>query len=52
MTFILDPKNAKKYFTIIDGERKIKRDILHCDNLGVETEAQDIQYNIPELFVD
>lgn len=50
--FILDPKNAKKYFTVIDGERKIKRDILHCDNLGVETEAQDIQFNIPELFVD
>lgn len=50
--FILDPKNAKKYFTEIDGERKIKRSIFECGNLGVETEAQDIQFNIPELFVE
>lgn len=50
--FILDPKNIKKYFTVVDGERKIKRSILECGNLGVETEAQDIQFNIPELFVE
>jgi hypothetical protein len=50
--FILDPKNMKKYFAVVDGERKIKRSILECGNLGVETEAQDIQFNIPELFVE
>lgn len=50
--FILDPKNIKKYFTVVDGERKIRRSILECGNLGVETEAQDIQFNIPELFVE
>ena len=50
--FILDPKNAKLYFTVENGERKIKRSIFQCGNLGVETEAQDIQFNIPELFVE
>ena len=50
--FILDPKNAKKYFVEENGEKRIKRSIFECGNLGVETEAQDIQFNIPELFVD
>lgn len=44
--------NEKDTFTVVDGERKIKRSILECGNLGVETEAQDIQFNIPELFVE
>lgn len=26
--------------------------ILKCGNIGVETEVQDIQFNIPELFVE
>lgn len=50
--FILEPKNAKKYFVEVDGEKKIKRSIFECGNLGVETEAQDIQFNIPELFIE
>ena len=36
----------------VDGEKKIKRSIFECGNLGVETEAQDIQFNIPELFIE
>ena len=50
--FIQTPSNYNKYVTEIDGEKKIKRSILECGNIGVETEAQDIQFNIPELFVD
>lgn len=50
--FIQAPANYSKYITEIDGEKKIKKAILECGNLGVETEASDIQYNVPELFVD
>ena len=50
--FIQTPSNYNKYVTGVDGEKKIKRSILECGNIGVETEAQDIQFNIPELFVD
>ncbi len=50
--FIQTPSNYSKYVTEVDGEKKIRRSILQCGNIGVETEAQDIQFNIPELFVD
>ncbi len=50
--FIQTPSNYNKYVVEIDGQKKIKRSILECGNVGVETEAYDIQFNIPELFVD
>lgn len=50
--FIQKPSNYNKYVTVLDGEKKIRRSILECGNIGVETEAQDIQFNIPELFVN
>ena len=50
--FIQTPSNYNKYVTVVDGEKKIRRSIFECGNIGVETEAQDIQFNIPELFVD
>lgn len=50
--YIQRQPNYIKYVTEVDGIKKIKRSILTCGNLGVETEAQDIQFNIPELFVD
>lgn len=50
--FILDPKNARKYVVETTEGKKIRRSILQCGNMGIETEAQDIQFNIPELFVD
>lgn len=31
---------------------KLKRSLLECKDITARTEAQDIQYNIPELFVD
>lgn len=50
--FIQTPTNYNKYVVEINGAKKIRRSILECGNLGVQTEAQDIQFNIPELFVD
>jgi superfamily II DNA/RNA helicase len=33
------------------GEIKLRRTLLECKNLNVKKEAEDIQYNVPELFV-
>lgn len=35
-----------------EGTPKLKRTLAGCGNAGVEREVKDIQYNIPELFVD
>lgn len=50
--FIQKPSNYSKYILKVDGKKRIKRSILECGNIGVETEATDIQFNIPELFID
>ncbi|WP_302608212.1 DEAD/DEAH box helicase [uncultured Bacteroides sp.] len=50
--FIQKPSNYSKYILEVDGKKRIKRSILECGNIGVETEATDIQFNIPELFID
>jgi hypothetical protein len=38
--------------TLPDGELKLRRSLLDCPSVSVCKEAADIQYNIPELFVD
>jgi len=50
--FIEEPSNRNKYLTEVDGELRIHRSILECGNIGVETETKDIQFNMPELFID
>lgn len=50
--FIQRPSNYSKYVDEVDGNKKIKLSILECGNIGVETEAADIQYNVPELFIE
>ena len=50
--FIQRPSNYSKYVVEVDGVKKIKLAILECGNIGVETEASDIQYNVPELFIE
>jgi len=47
--YIIHHKN--KYIVETDGEIKISLDILECGDIGTETEAADIQFNVPELFV-
>lgn len=41
--FIQRPSNYSKYVDEFDGNKKIKLSILECGNIGVETEAADIQ---------
>nr|DAX71918.1 MAG TPA: Chromatin remodeling complex ATPase [Caudoviricetes sp.] len=50
--FIQKPSNYYKYMVVVEGVKKIKLSILECGNIGVETEAADIQYNVPELFIE
>lgn len=50
--FIQRPSNYSKYVVEVDGVKRIKLAILECGNIGVETEASDIQYNVPELFIE
>lgn len=50
--YIEEPTNQNKYLIEVDGEIQIHRSILTCGNVGVETEAHDIQFNMPELFID
>lgn len=40
------------YVRIENNEIRLSKDLLACDNLGVQKEAQEIAYNIPELFLD
>jgi hypothetical protein len=35
-----------------DGEIKLRRSLANCPSASVRREIADIQYNIPELFVD
>ncbi|WP_186423785.1 DEAD/DEAH box helicase [Lacrimispora celerecrescens] len=44
--------NRDKYVTGSIEEPKLKRCILQCNSASVCKEAYDIQYNIPELFID
>ena len=50
--YIQKPSNYAKYVVDDNGIKKIKISILGCGNIGVETEAADIQYNMPELFTE
>ncbi len=45
-------KNRDRYIVRLDNEIRIKKSLLRCGNIGVETEVNDIQFNVPELFID
>lgn len=44
--------NRSKYLLENEEGIFIKKSLLECGDIGVETEANDIQFNMPELFVD
>lgn len=49
--YIKNSSNRKKYIVGEGDNIKIKNDILECEIPIVKTEAVDIKYNVPELFV-
>ena len=42
----------QKYIAADEPELRLHRSILECPNKGVRNDADMIQYNIPDLFVD
>lgn len=51
-TFLERPKNRIKYITDADGEIRVRKSVMECGNASVEMDANEIQFNMPELFVD
>ena len=50
-TYIRTHRN--KYVVVLpNGEHKLRRSLVECSSASVRKETSDIQYNIPELFVD
>jgi len=52
-TYIMRTSNRRKYLLEDDPDNiRIRKSILECDDSGVVTEAEDIQFNAPEYFID
>ncbi|MEA5004037.1 MAG: DEAD/DEAH box helicase [Christensenella sp.] len=45
-------KHRCEFIVETEGDYRINNRILLCTNEGVRKEAEDIKYNIPELFID
>ena len=46
-------KNKEDYVVVTaDGGIKLRRSIAECDNISVRKEVADVQYNVPELFIN
>lgn len=45
-------QNASEYIIYVDDEPKVKLSIMECKNDMVKHEAEEIRYNVPELFVE
>ena len=45
-------RQGQKYIAADEPELRLHRSILECPNKGVRNEADIIQYNIPDLFID
>lgn len=51
-TFLELPKHRNEFIEIVNGEIKVKKAVLSCGNVSVEMDAREIQFNMPELFID
>lgn len=45
-------QHKEKYVVHTNEGIKIKKSLLECEKESVKLEVQDIQYNVPELFID
>ena len=45
-------KQHLEYITEVNGEYKVKTELLDCPSKSVCKEAAEIKYNIPELFIE
>lgn len=44
-------EHKDKYVVVINHEYRLKKQILTCGKQSVEDELNDVQYNIPEIFI-
>lgn len=44
-------KQHLEYIVQVNGEYKVKLSLLNCPSKSVTKEAEEIKYNIPELFI-
>ena len=51
-TFLEQPRNRVKYIAVVDGEIRVKKAVMTCGNASVEIDANEIKFNMPELFID
>ena len=51
-TFLEQPRNRAKYIVIENNEIKLRTSTKECGNVSVEMDAKEIQFNMPELFID
>lgn len=51
-TFLEQPRNRVKYIAVLDGEIRVKKAVMTCGNASVEIDANEIKFNMPELFID
>ena len=51
-TFLEQPSNRVKYIVIVDGKIFVKKAAMTCGNASVETDANEIKFNMPKLFID
>lgn len=45
-------RNHREYLEMVNDEYKLKKSILNCPKESVREELNDLQFNIPELFID
>jgi hypothetical protein len=50
--FLELPNNQAKYISKVGDEFKVRNSVHKCGNASVEMDARDIQFNMPELFID
>ncbi len=51
-TYLESPKHRTEFIDNSTGEIKVKKAVLSCGNASVEMDAREIQFNMPELFID
>lgn len=51
-TFLEQPRNRAKYIVIENGQIRLRKSAMDCGNASVEIDAREIQYNMPELFIE
>ena len=44
-------EHKDKYVVVVNHEYRLKKQILTCGKQSVEDELNDVQYNIPEIFI-